>query len=135
MSCLQVVSVAEQGPAGPPGPAGPAGSGLAWNEITASTQAMAPNNGYVANNPSRVALTLPPTAAFGDVVRVSGKGAGGWLITQNAGQTIHFGSTATTTGAGGSVASNLIFDAVELLCITANSDFSVLSAQGNLTVT
>ena len=68
MSCLQVVSIAEQGPAGPPGPTGPAGSGLTWNEITATTQAMASNNGYVANNPSRVALTLPPTAAFGDVV-------------------------------------------------------------------
>lgn len=112
------------------------GGGLDWNEITVvGPTAMAVNNGYVANNGALVTLTLPASAAFGDILRVAGKGAGGWLIAQNAGQTIHFGTSDTTPGAGGSLASTQQYDAVELLCITANTDFVTLSSIGNITVT
>lgn len=110
------------------------GSGMSWNEVLTPTQAMVVNNGYIANNAGVVTLTLPAVAAFGDVVQVGGKGAGGWSIAQNAGQTIHFGSLDTTTGAGGSLSSILRYDAVELICITANTDWLVLSGLGNLTV-
>jgi len=79
-------------------------------------------------------LTLPATAIFGAVIQVAGKGAGGWKIAQNAGQTIHFGVTDTITGVGGSLASTVRYDCLELLCITANTDFVVTSVVGNLTV-
>jgi hypothetical protein len=49
------------------------------------------NYGYLAqNNATPVVVTLPPTAEFpvGNIVRVSGSGAAGWVIAQNAGQTI-----------------------------------------------
>jgi hypothetical protein len=94
---------------------------------------MAVNNGYVADNGSLTTLTLPSVAAFGSIIRVAGK-AGGWAIAQNAGQIVHFGSASTTSGAGGSLSSTLTYDAVELLCITANTTFAVLSSVGNLTV-
>ena len=54
---------------------------------------MSVNNGYIANNAGLVTLTLPDTAALGDEVLVQGKGAGGWLIAQNASETIYFGET------------------------------------------
>ena len=110
------------------------GSGFTWTEVTGTSQAMAVNNGYIANNAGLVTLTLPATAAVGDVVRVTGKGAGGWLIAQNSGQTIYFGTSTTTPGVGGSLASTQRRDGVELVCVTANNDWNVLSAQGNLTV-
>lgn len=111
-------------------------TGIAWTEVTVTgPTAMAVNNGYVANNAGSVGLTMPATAAIGDIIRVAGKGAGGWSIGQNAGQTIHFGDQSSTTGAGGSVASTLQYDALEMVCITANTDFVVLSSVGNLTVT
>lgn len=106
---------------------------VTWNEVTATSASMAVSNGYVANNAGVVTLTLPATAAFGDMIRVAGKGAGGWLIAQNAGQTIHFGSVDTTTGAGGSLASTLQYDVVELLCITQDTDFLVTNSVGNIT--
>lgn len=105
-----------------------------WNEITASSATMAVNNGYISNNAGFVTLTLPAVAAFGDEVRVGGKGAGGWVIAQNAGQTIHFDGLDTTTGAGGSLASTVRYDAIELVCITANTDWLVISSIGNITV-
>ena len=105
-----------------------------WNEVTGTSSAMAVSNGYIANNAGLVTLTLPATAALGSVIEVSGKGAGGWLIAQNSGQTIHFGNSTTTTGVGGSLASTLQYDTVKILCITANTTWVVLSNVGNLTV-
>ena len=70
----------------------------------------------------------------GDIIEIVGKGAGGWLIAQNAGQTIHFGSSDTTTGAGGSLASTNRYNSIYLVCITANTDFLVKTSGGNITV-
>lgn len=112
-----------------------ASSGFTWNEVVVmGPTSMVANNGYVANNAGLVTLTLPVTAAFGTVIRVAGKGAGGWIISQNAGQTIHFGSSDTTPGVGGSLASTLQYDSVELLCTVADTEWTVLSVIGNLTV-
>lgn len=111
------------------------GSGFSWNEETGTSATMAVNNGYIANNAALVTLTLPSTASVGDVVRVTGKGAGGWRIAQNAGQTIYFGLLSTTTGAGGRLDSTEDRDTVEMVCITADDDWNVISSVGNITVT
>lgn len=110
------------------------GGGLTWTDVTGTTQAMAVNNGYTANNAGLVTLTLPSTAAYGSIMAVVGKGAGGWKIAQNSGQTIHFGITNTTTGTGGSLASTFQYDVVYVLCTVANTDFTVIQSVGNLTV-
>lgn len=109
--------------------------GVLWNEVTGISQTAAVNNGYILNNAGLVTLTLPSTASVGDVVEVAGKGAGGWKVGQNSGQLIHFGSTTTTTGTGGSLASVNQWDNLRLLCVTANTTWTVLSSQGNITVT
>jgi hypothetical protein len=95
---------------------------------------MSVNNGYIADNSALITFTLPATAALGSIVRVTGKGTGRWTIAQNSGQTIYFGSSTTTTGTGGSLSSTLQRDSVEIVCVTANNDWNVLSVQGNLTV-
>lgn len=107
--------------------------GLMWTEIVGASATMAVNSGYIANNAGLVTLTLPAVVAQGSIIRVAGKGAGGWQIAQAAGQTIFFGSTTTTTGVAGFLSSTNRRDCIELLCITANTEFDVLSAQGNIT--
>jgi hypothetical protein len=107
---------------------------ILWVEVTGTTQSMAVDTGYIANNAALVTLTLPAVALVGDRVRVAGKGAGLWRIAQNALQVIHFGATDSTIGVGGSVTAILRYDCVELLCITDNTDWVVLSSVGNLTV-
>jgi hypothetical protein len=109
-------------------------NGIAWTEVTGTSQAMAVDSGYIANNAGLVTLTLPATAVVGDRVRIAGKGAGGWRCGQNAGQTINFGNTATTAGVGGYIDSTNQYDALELLCITANTTWVTLSSVGNLNV-
>lgn len=109
------------------------GGGLSWNDTTGATQALAVNNGYSMNRGTLITATLPATAAFGDIIEISGYGAGGWIIAQNASQTIHFGAVNTTTGTGGSLASSNRYDCVKLFCAVANTDFVVQSAIGNLT--
>ena len=108
--------------------------GINWIEITGTSSSTSPEEGYISNNAGLVTFTLPATIAFGETIRIGGKGAGGWSIAQNAGQTINFGISSTTTGVGGSLSSTNIFDAVELICVTANTQFIVLSSIGNLQV-
>ena len=113
-----------------------AASGLmTWTEVTGTSASMAINNGYIANNAGLVTLTLPSTAALGSVINVTGKGAGGWRIAQNSGQTIFFGTSSTTAGATGRLDSTATRDTIELVCVTANNDWNVLSSIGNITVT
>lgn len=79
-----------------------AGGGLTWTVVTGTTQSMAVNNGYIANNAGVVTATLPATSAVGDVVAITGiNNATGWKIAQNAGNQIFFGTSSTTAGAGG----------------------------------
>ena len=111
------------------------GGGYTWTEVTGTTQGMSANNGYITNNPALVTLTLPATAALGTTLSIAGKGAGGWKIAQNAGQEIFFGSSATTIGVAGYLQSTQQFDSIELLCITADTQWTVITGpQGAITV-
>lgn len=63
-------------------------SALGWIDVVTPTMQAVSNTGYVADNAAQVTVTLPASPNVGDVVRVSGAGAGGWAIAQNAGQAI-----------------------------------------------
>jgi len=110
------------------------GGGLDWKAVTGTSGDLAISNGYVTQNVALTTLTLPTTAAFGDVIAVSGVGAGGWKIAQNASQYIIFGSLTSTTGTGGYIASTLSTNTVFLLCVVADVGFKVIQSMGNLTV-
>ena len=111
------------------------GGGYIWTEVTGTTQSMSVNSGYISNNPAVVTLTLPATAALGTTLSIAGKGAGGWKIAQNAGQQIFFGSSSTTSGVTGYLQSTQQYDSIELLCITANTQWTVITGpQGAITV-
>jgi len=110
-------------------------SGIAWSVVTANQTAVI-NEGYICNKAGVLALALPSTAAVGSVIRVTGINTDlGWSITQGAGQQIHFGDSSTTSGAGGSLASTLKRDSVEIVCVVADDEWNVVSSVGNITVT
>ncbi len=111
------------------------GGAMTWTEVTGTSQTAAVSNGYITNNAALVTVTLPSTAAVGQIVSIVGKGAGLWKLAQNSGQTIHFGSFDTTTGTGGSVAASVRYDCVEVICTTANTDWVVKSSVGALVIT
>ena len=108
-------------------------SGFTWVEETTTSRTLAAFEAVIANNASLVTLTLPTTAAVGDEIRVVGKGAGGFRIAQNAGESIRFIGVVTTTGVGGYLESTSQYDAVHLACITADNDWIVVDSSGNLT--
>ena len=103
-----------------------------WNDVSGTTQAAAANSGYIISNASQTTVTLPATATEGTVFAVQGKGAAGWILQMNTGQTCHFGNAATTSA--GSLTSTNLWDAVYIVCVTANTTFAVSHAVGNLTV-
>jgi len=109
------------------------GGGLSWTSVVNSTFTMAENNGYIANNATLVTFTLPAASAQGSIFAITGgaTGNGLWKITQNAGQTIHFLSTTTTTGTGGSIANVTQYQTLYILCVVANTTFNVINAIGS----
>jgi hypothetical protein len=110
------------------------GSGTTWTEVTGTSQALAVNNGYIANNAGLVTLTLPTTAALGDTIYILGKGAGLWKVAQNASQFINIVSTSTTTGVTGALTATEQYDCITVRCTTANNGWIAANIVGNLTV-
>lgn len=109
--------------------------GNPWTVVSGTSVSLAVNTNYILNNAGLVTATLPATFAVGDIIRIQGQGAGGWLIAQNSGQVINLGASPTTSGATGSLASTNRYDSIELLAITANTTLVVFGApQGNITV-
>lgn len=112
-----------------------AGSGITWSVIAGATQTLAASNGYIANNAGQVDFSLPATASVGDAYWVTGmNNATGWTVTQNAGQTIYFAGTNTTTGVGGSLTSTGVRDTIGIVCVVENTDFQVTASIGNITI-
>lgn len=102
-----------------------------WIEVTGTSQAMSAWKKYIANNASAVSFSLPAIAAVGTEIEVKGMGAGGWIITQDVGQSINYGLNSTTVGASGLMQSTSVRDAVRLVCIEANTTWDVVSSMGN----
>jgi hypothetical protein len=61
---------------------------MPWQTVAGTSVQAVPNTGYLLTNAQLVSVTLPASPSPGDIVRVSGVGAGGWRIAQNTGQLI-----------------------------------------------
>ncbi len=112
----------------------PSPSGMMWEQVTGTSQAITVNRAYVPFNVALTTFTLPSTAVFGDQFMIEGYGSGGWTIAQNSGQSIIMGTNTSTVGVGGSVSSTMQNDNVLIVCIVANTIFKAVNWTGNLTV-
>lgn len=111
--------------------------GFTPNTTAGTTGALAVQNTYVATNASATTYTLPAAAAVGDVINIVGSPAntGGWVIAQNAGQTIHKEASASTTGVTGTATSAAhANESISIMCTVANTDFCILYSNGTVTL-
>jgi len=113
---------------------GSGGGCITWTEVTGTTQAASADNGYITNNESLVTVTLPSTCAVGKIIRIIGKGAGGWKLAQNSGQSIRVGTDETTEGTSGYIESGSPYDSIEVICVTADTEFAAMQSTGVLGV-
>jgi hypothetical protein len=112
---------------------GGGGGGITWSEVVSTPITASINNGYVITNSAFTVVTLPTTAAVGSIIEVSGKGTGGWRVSQGgASVIIYLGNKSTTLGTTGYISSSHFRDSVRLICITANNEWSVISSFGNI---
>ena len=109
---------------------------LTWIDVTGTTQTIAVNTGYLADNAGLVTFTLPATAPQFSLFIVQGYGAGGWKIDQNAGQQMILGTGSSTVGVGGSMASTNRYDTVEFIAAVggASTVWVARSCIGNITI-
>lgn len=113
--------------------------GYAIVDQTSASVTLVKQTAYVTDNGAGlVTYTLPlaASATRGMFYKVEGFSSGGWKIAQNALQTIHFNSSDSTTGVGGSIASTNRYNCVTLMCANNTGlDFVVVDSSGSLTVT
>jgi hypothetical protein len=65
------------------------GNGLVgWIPTNGTAVQAVTDTGYVLTSSQLATVTLPASPNVGDIVRISGAGAGGWKIAQNAGQSV-----------------------------------------------
>jgi len=104
--------------------------GLTWqfatSPITAST-----NNGYITTGTTLI--NLPVSASLGSVIEVVSASDSLFTITQNVNQFIRFG-IITTTQTSGTLVSQNNGDSIRLVCTSANTVFTVVSAVGTITL-
>ena len=79
-------------------------------------------------------VTLPATAIQGDTISIQGYTAGGWSLAQPGGVQVFFGNLSTTPSSG-TIASSNSKDSITLVCVTANTEWAVCSAIGNMDIT
>ena len=99
-----------------------------------SSATLAANSRYATNNgASLVTYTIPAGAAVGDTYIIVGGSSGGWTVAQPASVQCHLGTSATTSGVGGSFSSSNQYDCCIITCVASNV-FTVYGIQGELTV-
>lgn len=110
-------------------------SGITTNvNQNTSSATLAAGSRYATNNgASLVTYTIPAGAAVGDTYIVVGGSSGGWTIAQPASVQCHVGSSATTSGATGTISSSNQYDCCTVTCVASNV-FTVYAVQGNLTI-
>ncbi len=70
-----------------------------WVTPSTTNVQIDPNVGYIAtNNNSPLILLLPSSPSPGDVYKIAGVGSGGWVIAQNANQSIIAGNLSDAVG-------------------------------------
>lgn len=106
---------------------------MTWLTITADVQGL-PNYGYFTSGTGTRSITLPASADInvGDLISIA-YDATGWIVLQNALQTIVFGTSTTTAGPSGYIASTAAGDVVNMIYRGSNV-YEILSAVGNITI-
>ena len=113
-------------------PVTPAGNSFTWQYVAAATQSAQPNAGYIVTNASaQTTITLPASPNVGDIIRVTGAGAGGWKLAQTTGQSIQVGTVAAALGAGETWTSNGIALPWSAVAASANGTKLVAVADHN----
>jgi hypothetical protein len=101
--------------------------GLPLTKVTGTTQTLAVDNAYEADNASGVDFTTPATAAFG--TRFEIHGTQGWTLVPDTGQTI-FDGNGNSIDDTGTISSTSDASSIELLTIIANDTFLIVDGRG-----
>jgi hypothetical protein len=104
-----------------------------WTSIS-TPQTASVNTGYIIGSGSIVTVYLPTTSPVGKSVRFVGTGSGLYQVAQTSSQQIYFGTVTSSIGPTGTVVSQNVGDALELVCVETNNTWHVVSSVGTFTV-
>jgi hypothetical protein len=108
---------------------GAPGAGVTWIDVSGTSQQAVSGIGYLADNAAQVTITLPTAPTIGDLIEVSGVGAGGWKIAQNGAQSIITrGLSANYTNYGATWTAQTAANSRNWVSIASSADGGKLAA-------
>ena len=112
-----------------------ADSNTVWSRVSTNTS-MVINGGYTCVAPGgNLLMLLPATAPVGATIQVTLSGATSFTISQPIGVFINFNDFTTTAGPTGNIKTvDTRGSTVELVCITANTEWEVVDSNGNFEI-
>lgn len=101
-----------------------------WVTVSETGITLNPSTGYIVSNESGspVNMTLPLTSLVGQKIYIQGNNVSGFQISQNDGQSVSIGTSTSTVGSSGSVASSSGKDSIVLVCIAEDTEWASLGA-------
>lgn len=105
--------------------------GFKANSVATASATGASQNSYICSDSAQTTISLPSTAAVGDMIIAVGTNAniGGLVFSCGGGQTVYNLASSSTT----SVATGAKNTVIALMCTTANTAFTVMYSEGTLT--
>jgi sugar lactone lactonase YvrE len=100
--------------------------------VTANTTA-AVSNHYFVDSATRKKITLPSTFAVGDEIRITGMGAGGWMIKPATGDSIYDSAGSIPSG-GTAIFNDQQYTSISLEANSANNSWVVAGYSGTFTI-
>ena len=110
---------------------------LTVTPVAGATQAMTSNNLYIANDASLTTFTLPTSSAVGDIIQILGSAlnSGGWKVTYTTGQIIWGPGGHSTATTGNAATGSAAAQAMNIVCVVANTTWVITSNSGTITLT
>jgi hypothetical protein len=112
------------------------GNGLVgWIVVSNQSVQAASDHGYMLTSAGLTTVTLPPASGLtnGDIVRVSGAGAGGWFVAENSGQVVLGNFASYRNGYVSALPSDTLPTGSDCHGVAASADGAQMFAVGNFT--
>ena len=105
--------------------------------VAGASQAMLSNHTYIANDSALTTFTLPTTSAVGDILQIVGSAlnVNGWKVTYTTGQIIWGPAGSSTATTGNAASATAAAQSVMMVCVVANTTWTITSNSGTITLT
>jgi hypothetical protein len=108
---------------------------LTVTPVAGASQAMTSNHMYIANDSAQTTFTLPAASSVGDIIQILGSAlnTGGWIVSAVSPGKVIWGPAGSSSATGATSASAAA-QAMNIVCVVANTTWVIVNNSGTITL-